>query len=201
MIAEDIPGTPSQSGLPDARSPIESRTKGGPNRTLGKVNSTLDRADVWIKRLGTLSAFIILLATIYPPLGNLINRITAERYGVHGIIKYELGNDSQGRRRPTENGQLYLIRGGPREFSDIRPGDIVQAISDINFRDDRTGCGASETCGSAPIIFDLRKGDCAIVIERSYSDDAPTNLPDASGLKSRLGGWLRVATAACGLFR
>jgi hypothetical protein len=179
----------------------------------------LSFADRAVKQIGAIGAAIALVGVIVPPVGNSIKVITSWRFGAVGYVKYEVGSvrPSPGMsrtlllRQPTEKGQLYLLRNGEREFGSVGWGDVVQAQSEIYFR--AAGrCGEARNCASAPVVFVLQKGDCAIVIGRAYDDSGPDD-PDpnapplgtvetrSQGLVAKSGGWLKVATTACGIFR
>jgi hypothetical protein len=189
-----------------------------------QLSSASDFVDRWVKRASGLVAALAVIAFFVPPAGNAIKLVTSWRFGAVGFVKYELGSrqNEPGKiaegepRYPTYNGQLYLLRNGKREYKNIHTGDIVQAITAVNFREDGK-CALSGECGSAPTVFVLEKGDCAIVISRAYPDNGKDDgwpsedekkaqrkkNPDwvpGPVLVDKNGGWLRVATTACGLF-
>jgi hypothetical protein len=63
-------------------------------------------------------------------------------------------------------------------------GDKLQAEDDQFLREQASKDG--------PLIFVLRKADCVIVLHKDH--EVPVT-------KAVSGGWLRVATSACGLFK
>lgn len=166
------------------------------SKVMNSLGDGLDGLDKWVKRFAAVAAVVLALSVIVPPFGKFLNLVSASRFGANGIIKYELGTDDKNNRVPTSQGQLRLLRNGPREFANIRRGDIVQAMSEIRFHESND-CVRTQKCAAAPIVFDLQKGDCAIVLGKAYVDDGK----DTESAKGRKGGWLHVATTACGLFK
>ena len=138
------------------------------------------------KAIGVAIAAIAILSFVIPPLGTLVNVITAWRFGAVGYARYEVApkESSRGGNYLTPRGQFWLLSSDPGDdYQDLRIGDRLQAASPINFREDKDS--------DARIIFVLDKGDCVIVL----GADDPV---ESEGARS--GGWLKVATTACGLF-
>lgn len=145
------------------------------------------------------AAILVIVSTLIPPIGRYVNAATAWRFGATGVLKYEIGVVKKtGEIKPTPNvGDLYLLRGGDRNFGDLGFGDILQAKSTNYFREDN-GCDNDDqkNCSKAPRVFELQKGQCAVVIKQLYKDSGP----DTEYFKDKSGGWLRVASTRCGLF-
>jgi hypothetical protein len=160
------------------------------------IGLILEAVDKWVKRIGAPLTVIVALGVLVPWFDNTLHLASARRFGAHGIIKYEIGQNKMGDREPTDKGQLRLLRNGPREYKDIMIGNVVQAMSEVSFHEDGS-CAMEKNCGSSPVVFDLQKGDCAIVLNLSYEDNGPD---DDKHIKKQ-GGWLEVATSACGLFK
>jgi hypothetical protein len=142
------------------------------------------KAELLTERISRASAsalaIIVLVGFLVPPLGRLFNVVTAYRFGAVGYVYYEIGQD----RTLTTDGRFYLPRAGPATFDDLTMGDILQATDEQRLRE-----GPSK---QSPEIFELGARDCVIVLKK----DHPINVQKAVS-----GGWLKVATSACGLFR
>jgi hypothetical protein len=132
------------------------------------------------KTVGVIAALLAALSFVLPPFGNWVDMATARRFGAVGYVYYEIDRD----KTPTADGQLFLLRTGSGLFDDIGAGDKLQAASKVNFRDQSNN-------HSRP-IFLLKEGDCVIVL----ATDRKIAIEHALS-----GGWLKVATTACGLFR
>jgi hypothetical protein len=132
------------------------------------------------KVVGVVVALLAALSFVLPPFGKWIDMTTARRFGALGYVYYEIDKD----KAPTNDGQLFLLRQGSGLFEDIVAGDKLQAASPVNFREQPDN-------HSRP-IFLLGKGDCVIVLTPDHRIDVQHALS---------GGWLNVATTACGLFR
>ncbi len=131
------------------------------------------------KAIGILAVWVAALS-LAPPIGTLVNVLTAWRFGVIGHVYYEIG----GNRDLTKDGQFFLLRRGSGDFRDLAFGDKLQAASEVDFHE--------SDHNDSPTIFRLRQGDCVVVVWR----DRELHVEFA-----RSGGWLLVATTACGLFR
>jgi hypothetical protein len=133
------------------------------------------------KLVGTLTVLLAALSFVWPWLGTVVNIATAWRFGALGHVYYEIGTN----QAPTADGRLFLLRPGDASFAALAAGDKLQAIDDVNFREH----GRRDSRA----IFRLRSGDCILVLEKV---EEQKNLQNAQS-----GGWLKVATTACGLFR
>lgn len=133
------------------------------------------------KLIGTLTILITALSFVWPSLGTTVSIATAWRFGALGHVYYEIGAD----QAPTADGRLFLLRPGDASFAALAAGDKLQAIDEINFRE--------YARRDSRAIFRLRSGDCIVVLEKA---EEKKNLQNALS-----GGWLKVATTACGLFR
>ena len=87
------------------------------------------------------------------------------------------------------DGGLFLLRNGDRDFDDLGLGDILQAGTAKNFR---TTEGDPSDVVENPKMFVLNRGECVVVLSRFL---------DSNPFQARSGGWLKVATTSCGLFR
>jgi hypothetical protein len=132
------------------------------------------------KTVGIIAALLAALSFALPPLGKWVDMTTAQRFGAIGFVYYEIDKE----KAPTDDGQLYLLRPGSGLFEDIAAGDKLQAASAVNFRE--------ESNNHSRPMFLLQKGDCVIVL----ATDRKIAVEHALS-----GGWLKVATTACGLFR
>lgn len=159
--------------------------------------------DVIAKWAAGFLAVLFVLNILFPPVTVYTKVFYAWRFGVTGVVKYQLGSEKNDQkhpeRKPTQNGNLYLLNKNPigqREWDDLSLGDVLQAKSKKNLRleDD---CGSEERldCGSSPRIFTLEAGECVVVFSQMYEDNSTS-----SKLKDVSGGWLRVGTTSCGLF-
>lgn len=137
------------------------------------------------KVMATVVALFALIGFFVPPLGTLINVFTAWRFGAVGYVYYEIGKN----RAPTGDGQFYLLRSNTLgTYKDISMGDKFQAVTPVNFRElPRTD--------NSPIVFVLDAGDCVTVLAHDH-EKFPLQDRDAVS-----GGWFKVATTACGLFK
>lgn len=159
------------------------------------------------------AAALALISTIYPPFGRTFNMLTAWRFGQSGYVYYAVGYATKKRHynricttwdqyerpcaktqeylSPTKFGQLYLLKSGSwisGRFEDVREGDRLQAASPKEFRD-------KDSVDDGRRIFLLEKGQCVTVLRIARKIEAEKLTESASG------GWLYVATSACGLFQ
>lgn len=173
-------------------------------------------------KIGAAGVTLIAIASAVPWLDGQVKRATGALFGVKGAVYYEVGPDgdamfasphcdteqencpiahdeenncaslSADEAKPLDcrtDGGLFLLRDGYREYSDLRPGDVLQAGTAKNFR---SLDGDAASLDKNPKIFVLRRGECVVVLERLVAS-TPTYASS--------GGWLKVATTACGLFR
>lgn len=160
----------------------------------------VSRADQLGKLSGASVIIFVLFTTAFWGLGPYVKAVTAWRFGVIGVVKYELGTPVNGDAKPrtqTKSGRFFLLRSGDREFVDLRFGDVLQVIDDQVLREDN-GCGLKKEtdCKKSPRIFLLRKGQCVVVLSKQNADSGKDD-----GLHvNKQGGWVRVSTASCGLF-
>lgn len=136
------------------------------------------------KFVATLIAALTLIGFFVPPLGKLVSTISAWRFGAAGYVYYGVQADGE----PSGDGQLYVLRSGPVKFGDIDWGERLQAVSAKQFREMPSITGRQ--------IFELNKGDCVVVLGKGEEIKDPDRLRAAAS-----GGWLYVATTACGLFK
>jgi len=147
-----------------------------------RISAAISKAIERIAKLAAATLGVVALASfVFPPLGNLIETLTAWRFGAVGYVYYEI----DAKQEPTkEDGNLYLLASGNRDFSDLHFGSKLQAaMGSKYFR--------TQPTESAPTMFLLKEGDCVIVLSKSE----PTKVVNA-----RSGGWAYVATSGCGLF-
>jgi hypothetical protein len=144
------------------------------------VSKSFGVLETTAKIVGVVAALLAALSFVLPPAGNWMDITTSRRFGAGGYVYYEIGKDKE----LTDAGQLFLLRPGSGLFEDIACGDKLQAASEVTFREH------SKT-DSRP-IFLLNKGDCVIVLKRDHAISVEHALS---------GGWLKVSTTACGLFR
>lgn len=152
-------------------------------RTVIAAWKSVDRT---VKVCGTLAAVVAGLTLVLEPVSREVDLLTAWRFGVKGYVYYEVGQD----RSTTAKGQFYLVRAGPGDFRSIRPGDKLQGVSS-----DSTSLREKPTQrpdAHSAVIFVVHKGECVIVLGKDHEVAAGEGLS---------GGWLHVATAACGFFR
>lgn len=145
------------------------------------LRAALDTVVEAAKILASLTAVLTALAFAVPWVEVQIQLLTAARFGASGYVYY--GLDTK-KGLPTTAGSLALLKPGSGLFSEITVGDKLQASSSKHFRDEATTKSRAR--------FALQQGDCVIVL--SIDNEAQTE----EGIS---GGWLRVATVACGLFR
>lgn len=148
------------------------------------LRNLADTADILVKLLGLLVA-LVGIALALPVTSGQVKILYGRLYGITGAVYYETG----GKQNLTKDGQLFLIKDGPRGFDNVQRGDTLQAASEVRFRNLRWS-DAGFVPG--PEIFLLDKGQCVIVLERL--DETSRATDPASG------GWVRVATSACRLF-
>lgn len=146
----------------------------------GWVSGFFGAFETAAKVVGVIVALLAALSFVVPPFGKWVDITTARRFGATGYVYYEI-ND---KKAPTDDGQLYLLRSGNGLYEDIKVGDKLQAGSKVNFRE-----GPSKL--TRP-IFIPKEGDCVIVLALDHEEQVKHALS---------GGWLKVATTACGLFR
>ena len=146
----------------------------------GWVSRFFGAFDTAAKVVGVIVVLLAALSFVLPPFGKWVDLTTARRFGALGFVYYEIDKD----KAPTNDGQLFLLRHGSGLFEEIVSGDKLQAASAVNFRE--------QSDNHSRPIFLLGKGDCVIVLAR----DRQIKVEHALS-----GGWLKVATTACGLFR
>lgn len=146
-------------------------------RNYAAISKALERL---AKLVAAVLGVVALISFIFPPFGNLIETLTAWRFGAVGYVYYEIDNDLA----PTTDGNLYLLADGGREFTDLRFGNKLQATMGRKYF-------RTEPKLLAPIIFMLKEGDCVLVL----ATEKPTPVTTAKS-----GGWAKVATSGCGLF-
>lgn len=126
-------------------------------------------------------ALIAAAGFLVPSIGTLVNLVTSRRFGATGYVYHEIGEN----RHLTDDGRWYLPRAGAGTYADLSVGDKLQAVDEVRLREKASGDPTAE-------IFELRKGDCVIVLSKDH---------EVRVQKALSGGWLKVATTACGLFR
>lgn len=146
--------------------------------------------------------FVVLVGalTLFNPFGagRMIATETARHAGMTGYVYY--GTSVTGPAKGMQT--FYLVRTGARDFKSLRYGDILQAIRDTNFR-----AGPST---EHAIMFAVKKEQCVVVL------GTPTNVTviapngqwrriDSTKMAPRKdetiqGGFIEVATTACGMF-
>jgi hypothetical protein len=146
----------------------------------GILTQGLDWLEKAAKTIGTIAVLVAALSFFIPFIGPAVTVVTAWRFGVIGHAYYEIGDN----RTLSKDGQFYLLRSGSGDFADLAFGDKLQAASEVRFHE------ADDA--KSPTMFLLRQGDCVIVVRRDR---------EKSVQAARSGGWLTVATTACGLFR
>jgi hypothetical protein len=161
----------------------------------------IDLLEKTAKILASVLAIVAALAFIFPPVKTALRLATAWQFGAVGAVFYEIDEKGtitcQVKKNDPKCGALYLMKSGPRSFNDIGLGDVVQADSDVNFRDI---LGDQQNYANNPVLFRLRKGDCAIIFSSLTPFDGSGKVKGADGTEKNLGGWLKVGTTACGLF-
>ena len=148
-----------------------------------------------------IAVLIVIIGTAFPPVSKYTKAMMSWRFGVNGVVKYELGTEGSANqypeRKPTSQGQLYFLGAAPigmREWQNLSFGDVLQAKSQKHLRLE-DACGEHQNCGSSPRIFTLLTGQCVVVLGRLYPDTSTSN-----SLAEVQGGWLKVATTSCGIF-
>lgn len=138
----------------------------------------------WIERISkgsaAIVALIVLIGFVIPPIGRVANMVSAWRFGAVGYAYYEIGRD----RALSMDGRFYLPRAGSATYEDLSVGDLLQAADEVVLREAATKTSAA--------LFQINARDCVIILAK----DHPTPVTTAMS-----GGWLRVATTACGLFK
>jgi hypothetical protein len=154
-----------------------------PRSIMTKAIDGIERA---AKLIAALIALIAAAAFFIPPIGTAVAMLTAWRFGVVGYAYYEIGQQ----RELTSDGNFHLLKGGSGLFETIAIGDKLQVRSGgtVNIRDMPIGDPQSKTL----ILFKVREGDCVIVFGKGSKVETRNAVS---------GGWLRVGTTACGLFR
>ena len=148
------------------------------------VNGTISFLDSWAK-IGSGLIVILALAGLSLPnsLWSKIEAIIASKQGITGFVYYEVGKN----RGLTNDGQLFLLSDSINAFyQDIKKGDKLIANSEVRLR--------IKPNKEYPRVFELQKRDCVIVIE-----DPANEVHDLKDAVS--GGWLHIATTACGIFK
>lgn len=152
-------------------------------------------AEAVAKAIASVTAIVAALAFLCPAIGGWVNMLTARRFGVTGYAFYEVAPDPKKVNKDdpaigdsplslTNSGNFYAPRARSRLFEGIDRGDLLQAGSAAYLH-------AAPTKNSA-VIYRFRDGECALVIERTKPEPPQPNYS---------GGWFKVATAACGLFK
>lgn len=147
-------------------------------------------AAVFRDSIATAILIFAILGLFFKSFDQYIARFVSERYGFIGWVYYEVDNNgdpTEMNGKAEEGGALYLLKTGGLKYSDIVAGDKFQAKSAVNFRDKPTAQDGSRT------VFVLQTGECVVAIREPMTPVEVT--PPKSG------GWVRVATSACGLFR
>ena len=144
---------------------------------LERFKTYIETAEVFIKAVVIVLFALTLLAFILPPVERWAKIALSWRFGSVGYVYYV--TDKAGDPR-----DLYKVTPGATTYEKMSYGDILQARHSVNFR-------AEGTIASRP-LFAVRKEACLIVIS---SPDKP--IPPNGDY---VGGWLKVATTACGLF-
>jgi hypothetical protein len=152
----------------------------------GAWKRAFDGVEAVTKTIGVVVAVVAILSFLLPPVGTWINVLTAWRFGAVGYVYYEVGKPAEATDgdRLTADGQLWLLAAGGDTYEDLSLGDRLQAASPVRFR--------TEPTKASRVVFLLNPSDCAIVIGKVGPH--PVEVAES-------GGWLRVATTACGLFR
>jgi hypothetical protein len=135
------------------------------------------------KVLGGLLALFVLQSYLFPRfIWRHVEAWTAERNGLVGYVYYEVKEN----RGLTNDGQLFLLSDSKQGlYQDIRKGDRLIANSEVNFH--------MRPSLKDPLMYILKGGECVIVLEDPSN---PVNVKNALS-----GGYLKVATTACGLFK
>ena len=171
-----------------------------------KVEAAAKYGDMLTKTTGGALAAVAIVTTLVWPLGGYLKAVTSWRFGVTGLLKYEIGtelNDNgvevNGPMKPTSAGNLYLLRPGERGFNDLRFGDVLQSKGPNRFREN-TGCSRkipkTDCTTTSPEIFKLHPGQCVVVLKKHQPDSGG----DDKHFINKDGGWVLVATTPCGLF-
>lgn len=162
-----------------------------------KIEPVLKWIEIPAKLIGGLLIILSALVLLVPWLDSAVSGIVAKRLGARGFVYYEIDHDNQpssftnyaepGDDERWGDGGLFLLTREPEPlYSTIKVYDKLQAATATFFR-----VGASTDDRK---MFVLNPGDCVIVLETV--EDKTDKLVDAKS-----GGWLEVATVACGLFR
>jgi hypothetical protein len=163
------------------------------------------------KTVAALLALIAVLAFLVPCIETGVRLLTAWRFGAVGAVYYEVTKDREptcGTKGadPAKCGHLFLLRGGPGYFENLKSGDVLQAASEINFRQlepldegkwfarEKVPAPKDRVYSKHSRIFLLKEGECAIVFRRLRKLEDLTD-------PAHSGGWLKVGTTACGLFK
>lgn len=166
------------------------------------IDKFIGFCDGLTKIAGAFLVFIAICSAI-PIASGPIKAVTGWLFGIQGAVYYEIGpNDDAMFASVDANGDevvdggLFLLRDGNRDFSDLSWGDILQAGTEKNFRSWREIENGKAEDGAEnvniPKIFVLREGECVVVL---------SPIKERPPKQAKSGGWLRVATTACGLFR
>lgn len=150
----------------------------------------IERAD-GLGKLGGGAIIILAILTAIPIVNGYVKGVMGYLYGVTGAVYYEVGpgGNAMFEIEDEVDGGLFLLRGGGRRFGDLKFGDILQAGTDKNFR---LIDGPKHSIPDNPKIFVLRAGECVVVLRREL---------ELTDIQAASGGWARVATTSCGLFR
>lgn len=178
------------------------------------IDYIANTCDKFTKITSAILVAVVVTTSIVPIFGSWAKAIAAWRFGTNGVLKYELGNpankedkeDKEDKvtigysslRNPTKVGNLFLLRDGPREFKNLRFGDILQADGPQRFRENN-GCSSrkpTDCTTTSPEMFQLQTGECVVVLGKHEADSGK----DDNDHINKSGGWVHVATAACGLF-
>ncbi|TPK63573.1 hypothetical protein FJ546_12610 [Mesorhizobium sp. B2-4-19] len=154
------------------------------NAPTGAWGSIWSALQFLTKLAATLIAALALIGFFVPPLGKLVSVVSAWRFGASGYVYYGVGANGA----PSGGGQLFVLRPGPVNFGDINWGERLQAVSSHQFRETPSLTSRA--------MFELNKGDCVVVLGKDNEIKDSARLGEAAS-----GGWLYVATIACGLFK
>ncbi|MGN7612665.1 hypothetical protein ACQZV8_11335 [Magnetococcales bacterium HHB-1] len=141
--------------------------------------------DSFSKIVGGVAAVTGFLAIVLPAwMWNPVEAQIARLYGIEGWVYYEIAEE----RTLTDDGGLSLLKSSEALYTDIKVGDKLRAGHAVNFR--------QEAGKKSLKIFVMNPGSCVIVTsppKHEHKDFKDENVIS--------GGWLRVVTTACGIFR
>jgi hypothetical protein len=134
---------------------------------------------------------VLAILISFPFVDGAVKAATGSIYGVKGAVYYEVGSNGEAMFATGNqvDGGLFLLRNGARNYDDLSWGDVLQAGTDKNFR---SLDGPVGTIPRNPKIFVLRPGECVVVLSK---------LLETQPKHAASGGWIKVATTSCGLFK